>query len=393
MAISKVRTLLSLDEYAERMAIPGWLFNQVLHPTRPQRGGEKMWRQSGYYSDPNHIMGRDDLARSIATAERKIADLLGFWPAPKWICSEEVMWITPKRGNQIYIPELGTRWGQLISAGIEAFDLLNLYPVAIVYSDTDGDGVTDWATITYNVYLNLANVCELVVVPNGMDPESREWRIRPLEVSLSGGVLTIEGPKWLFVHPSHWLTLGDARLDDDSYFLWGVDLYRHYNDTTTQAQYQWLGNTGCSTNMAKCATTCQDACVSVTDRRVGHFVAETATYSASSARWVSASWAVTAIPHLVRIWYYSGYQDHNCYDCSQMGDSLKAAIRALTNVYLQECPCGRGLTRERWDHDREIMEMNNFDVALAQSAFGTTARGAVFARSVCATLQSLGQGG
>ena len=111
MAISRQRTLLALDEYAEIMEIPGWLFNQQYHPARPQRGGEMFWRQSGYYSDPNRIAGRDSIARAIATAERKIADHLGFWPAPTWICQEPHRWPLPARGTQIQVSEMKTRWG------------------------------------------------------------------------------------------------------------------------------------------------------------------------------------------------------------------------------------------------------------------------------------------
>jgi hypothetical protein len=392
MAISRVRTILALDEWAEIMELPGWLFNQVLHPVRVQRGGEMWWHQSGYYSDPNRIAGRDSVARAIATAERKIADHLGYWPAPVWTCGEQHDWPVPERGSQRWLPELKTNWGYLLAAGEETWAQLNIDPVGVVYSDEDGDGVEEWATITFAPYIDITNVCEVEVVPPNRNPAEREWRIRPLEASLDAGVLTIQGPKWLFVNPDVWLTIESIGLDGTPPdFLASVDLYRHYNDTTgEQAEYMWVQNP-CSTQ--PCREICQNACVKVMRRRTGHFVAETATYSPSSGQWVSATWSVQATPNQVRIWYYSGYTDYSCYGCERLPMSLKEAIVRLANVYLPETPCGKGFTRERWEHDREEMDMNNYDVALAQSAFGTTARGAVFARSVCATLEPLGKGG
>jgi len=69
------------------------------------------------------------------------------------------------------------------------------------------------------------------------------------------------------------------------------------------------------------------------------------------------------------------------------------AITRLANVYMVEPPCGCGTTLERWKKDREEMSIDSMDVELAQSAFGSTARGAVFAYSVISTLPPIGKGG
>lgn len=396
MAISKTSTLLPLDTYAEFMAIPGWEFNQVTHPERPSRGDcDGIWLQSGYSGDPNRIVGRDDLARAIAVAERKIAEFSGFWPAPKWIKAEDHTWPMRRRGPSWpakFYPIFRTNWGYLISAGLETWTDLELYPIPVVYTDEDGDGVLDTATVVFNVDPAITDPCELEIVPPGCDPAHREWRIRPLDVTIVGGVVTMIGPRWLFVTPDEWLRLDPILLTDDPAFLSNVTAYRHYNDTTSyQAQHFWQGNPCAGT---PCAEECQHACVSVLRERLGQFSAWPAQYNEDEGVWKTQIWQRCDYPPgFVRIWYYAGYRDRAYVNCLRMSRSMQEAVVRLANVYLAEAPCGCGLTRERWTTDRMEMDMTTFDVALAQSAFGTTARGAVFARSVIASIPPLGQGG
>lgn len=393
MAISKVKTLLPLDVYAEHMAITGWLFNQVIHPLRPARGScELAWLQSGHAGDPNRIVGRDDVARAIAVAERKVAAMLSYWPAPVWVQAEEHNWPFPERGVLNTLPYFKTNWGYLIEPGVEAWRLLVLYPGGIIYSDEDFDAVLDTATITVDLTgLPTCATCDVVVVPPGMDPSHREWRIRPLDIVRVGDVLTITGPRWLFVRPVEWMDVVDIPLDEDAAFLTGVDIYCHYNDSSTQAQYAWSGNGNVC--LPVCQETCQDACVTVAHYRTGHFYAQPASYSPTTQQWTAANWAQYTLPVKLRIWYRAGYRDHVSGPCDWMGEEVKEAIVRLANCYLPEAPCGCGLTRERWERDREEQDINTLDIALAQSAFGTTARGAIFAHSVFKTLPPLGKGG
>lgn len=394
MAHSKIRTLLSIDEWAEIVGIPGWIFNQVRHPERPLRGEcEDYWLQSSAYSDPNRPVGRDQIARAIATAEDRMAALAGFFMAPKWVCAEKVKWPLPRRGQQTQYPILQSRWGHLISAGQEAWEQINAlgYPTSIVYTDEDGDAVLDWATITYNLYLESYDECEIAVVPPGKDPTEEDWRIRPLQISINAttNVLTIQGPRWMFVDPDNWLPLDPILLSDNTKFLTGVDLWRHYNDSTTQqAQYVWDGD-ACDLT---CGTTCQDACITITNERLGHFEARTATYG--SGAWASTAWAVPQYsPSRVTLWYYSGFRDYSCGDCDYMSYELKEAIVSLANALLRMPPCACGIAAERIARDRDTQEIDNINVALAKTAFGTAAAGAVFAYSVVSGLPPIGKGG
>lgn len=392
MGHSRIRTLLPIDEWAEIVGIPGWIFNQVQHPTRPLRGGcEQYWLQSAHYSDPNTPIGRDEVARAIATAEQRMADLAGFFVAPKWICAEKAKWPMPRRGEQVSYPTLHSRWGYLISAGIEAYEQITLYPQAVVYSDRDGDTYADWATVTYNLYLEDYDECEIVIIPPGRDPTREDWRIRPLQIEIDPdtNILTAQGPKWLFVDPDYWNQINPIPMEDGTYFLENVEIWRHYNDSTTrQAQYQWDGDS-CE---QVCGTTCQDACVTVTNERLGHFEAKTATYG--SGAWVPTNWVVTGYsPSRVLLWYYSGFRDYSCDDCDFMTQELKEAIVSLANVYLRIPPCACGISAERLSQDRAEQPIDSLNAALAKTAFGTAARGAVFAYSVVSGLPPIGKGG
>ena len=392
MAIASTPTLLSLDEYAQVMAIPGWLLAQVYHPERPTRGAcENIWYQSGYMGTGNRIVEREELARAIANAEEQMADYMGFWPGPRWVMAEPHEWPINAQGYSISNPSFISKWGHLIEFGIEAWvEQEDLYPVLIDYSDRDKDGCLDWATLTFAT--TITNACEIVVVPPGKDPTDREWAIRPLKVEIDAGTCTIEGPRWLFVDPDRWWTVEELNLATDTDFLTWVDIYRHYNDISTQGQLVWKTELeACVGTTAICTEQCQSSCGVVDIERVGRFHLRSATYNAGT--WTGTSLAYNPHPNLVRIWYRAGYRTHVGYKCGRMSYKLSEAIARLANVFLPEAPCGCDYTLERWSKDREEMEIMTAGIALTQSAFGTTARGAVFAQSVAAKLEPIGQGG
>jgi hypothetical protein len=109
MSISFIRTLLPLAEYCRIMAIPGWLFCQMDHPARVKRGCDHVLQQSGYVSDPNDIVGRDEIAQAIRTAENRITTYLGFFPSPAWITREQHEVPIRRRGTS---SQLGRRHGK-----------------------------------------------------------------------------------------------------------------------------------------------------------------------------------------------------------------------------------------------------------------------------------------
>jgi hypothetical protein len=181
-------------------------------------------------------------------------------------------------------------------------------------------------------------------------------------------------------------------MDDDDYFLTHVDIYRHYNDESHQARVIWrdVGEWETCDEVA-CDFEAQNACIGILNARTGLVTVSPATYSGGA--WAADSYANKYSPSHVRMWYQSGYDNEECFDCFQMGESLKKAIVRLANVYLPGTPCGCDITEERWEDDREELPVNSYMVALAQRRLGTTARGAVLALSTMSSLEPLGKGG
>ena len=403
MARSRTKTLLALDEYSRIMAIPGWHFNQVTNPCFTyDHVCDDILLQSGYSGDPNRILGRDEIAQAIATAESMIARFLRYWPAPRYICHDEKVWPVPKRGVQIVAPSVRTSWKNLIEFGTEAYTLLGEDEL-VVYTDASGDGCLDTGTVTFvNALEDVLNQCELVVVPHGYNPV-QSWEIRPLTIGgFSTGTVVFVGRRWQFVIPTEWDTNVEIDSTDDTKFLTGgiygdgVDIYRHYTNPAFQSQIVWrpsalsiCGNGGA----VLCQEVCQYACVVIHNSRTGLVSVAPAYYDAGLTQWTSMSWTRGEVPAALRFWYLAGYRDDVCELCDWMGPSIKEAIVSLANTRLPEPPCGCVPVRERFERDREEMSVDSMDVELAQSAFGSTMRGAVFAYNIFSNLPPIGQGG
>ena len=390
MSRADIFTGLPLDTWAAINAISGCSWNQVLNPTHvPHSACDDVWLQNGYSGGADRILGREDVARAIAAAEELIAYRCGFWPYPAYF-NEEVAWPVPKRGYQYTLPTLQTKWGYVISPGIPAQSMIELC-APIVYTDADGDGVDDTATITISAADMLAAGATLAEV-NLYPPTSYftgecgdynpEWRIRPIHKCLdAGGNVIITLSRCQLVLPNLWLNDDPLSLDDDLNFLTCVDVMRDYTDTSIQAQLVWKTAGGCcATDGQACQEACQTACLIVEDSRIGHVRIMPASYSAGA--WSTSALSNCGLPNAARLWYLAGL--------SSMTNALKEAVTRLANVLLPEAPCGCNQTRLRWEHDREIQDINALDVSLAFSAFGTSARGAIFAWSVIKQLHPLG---
>jgi hypothetical protein len=389
MARANTRTLLALDDYAKIMSIPGWLFNQVTHPVREAPGCQGVLYQQGYVGDPTYYVGRDEIAEAIAVAEGQIASVLGFWPSPKYVCEESIEWIDPKRGSSEYLPVLRTHWAHLQGFGVEAFSEVQL-GATVTYSDEDGDGYDDTATITVaSLYgTDVGSKCEVLVVFHDQDA-GWEWEIRPLDVEIADdGTITITGPRWLFVDPDVWETVDGVSLDDDASFVTEVDVYRAYHDDTDHGDIIW--NTAeCKDGV--CLSYSQTGCCLPYDKRLGLFTMKPATYG--SGAWVEGLWTYGYPPDRVEVSYLAGYDGDLCEDCSQMGMRLKTAIVRLANTHIVDAPCECTMFKEKFRRDREELDPMTRMVARAEAYFGSTMRGAVFALSVLDQLDSIGKGG
>ena len=391
MARADTYTLLPLDYYSRLMAIHPDAFNQVVNPANPYAGAcERVWIQYGWMDyDTGRIVGREELAQAIYTAEEMIAYACGFWPAPLWAAGEEKDWPRPARGRQTSYPPLEANWGYVIEGGQRALAMID-EDAPVVYSDEDGDGVLDTATITIlAAAMTAAGASREEVAVFFADEIEDDWWINYLTITEDDttGDITIVGRRSQFVDPDLWEVSDDIALDVNANFVTVVDVYRRYNDPSQPAQVVWKGGLdACATTL--CADTCQTSCISVDDRRLGIVRAIPGTYSAGS--WAASAFTIGRLPDKARLWYHNGLGLNNN---MQIKPTLAEAIARLANTYLVAEPCGCDQTRHRWQRDRQEADINTYDAAMAMSYFGTTMRGAVFAWSVIKRLAPIASGG
>lgn len=370
MARASTHTLLALDTYAKIMGINPPHFNQAAGTTIfPVEGNcNDLWFQySWQYSDS---VSREDLARAIYDAEYDIANWLGYWPSPKWIAKE--MQTYPRYFDRQYFGDglnlLGrgksvkTNWGKIISAGRRAVSLVGTPTVAgatLVYSDPDGDGFSELATITLNT--TLTDACEIKAYFNG-EGGALEWEIRPAKSkTISGGVLTMTFDSWLFIDPALWevfpVTGGlSAILLSTSNFVTTVQVYREYADfTEPSAEFSWepktrgtfegwcgsCGGTGC----AQCESTIQEGCFQIRDVVQGLVVPTAGEYDSDNSQWNWLNWTDCIEPDQVKLWYYAGEIDERYLrgeSCEPLSNALAHAIAWMATARLERplCSCG-----------------------------------------------------
>lgn len=329
MARAQTPTKLSLTRWAAIMQINPIHFEGVYVNT-PTTCAQP-WTQYGYQA--NDRVGREELAKAIAEAETDIETYLGFNLAPVWEVDE---WVTTVRsarpeltnvtGRDLrgYAQPAQTKKGYLISGGIRSKEPIAA-GAAVTYTDEDGDGYKETATIT--AATSLTNECDLTLYfpqddPSVPEAAMDEWEIRDFRATIAGGTLTIKARREQFVLPNvqerFIIPSDDTHLRgvdgaDDAKFITTVDVYRTYNDPQRQVQFLWeptgcgeCGGGGC----AMCSYAVQFGCLSGRDNpRLGIVAYHPATWNADTLTFDSAGWAVGRQPDMVRLWYYSGYQE------------------------------------------------------------------------------------
>jgi hypothetical protein len=272
-----------------------------------------------------------DLAVAIREAEDEIASELGWYPAPMWIAQEVIQFPRYYRpdmrragGRDVrdYRAGVKTDFAKIIAPGRRAVTLLETATVAgasLKYSDEDGDGFAETATVT--VATTLTNADEIKVYITDTDG-IQEWEIRsPRSKSISGGNYVAIFDSWLFIDPD---VLAAYPTDDGisavdisttTNYVSSVDVYREYNDTTAvSAELIWEPQatavgicTVCSgTGCEACSLVTQDGCMHVRDANIGIAVPTPATYDSTNLEWDQNAMSVCRDPDFVKLWYYAG---------------------------------------------------------------------------------------
>jgi len=349
MANASTPTLLPLDQYADILGIDPRHFNQVRTTAYPEEGAcSDIWWQFAW-QHPDKA-SREDLARAIAQAERLIANYIGFWPAPTWITNEthrypyQQRWADGAMGTAFF-PALSqtrrktvkTNWRYWADGGRRRVDEIEL-GAAVVYSTPDGDAFNELATIGV-VDTDVVEEYEVAVFPD--TDTSPQNRIRNLTVTLgAAGVITITGQSSLFVDPAFWAagTEADAVIDGDALgmpeFLATVNVYRIYtsdeDSTYAPVEFAWQNSTLVPFSVAY-------GVQQLWNPELGVISPIPATWDADDEEWDVAYWCLQNEPHLIRLWYYAGWQ---CSTQGLMEEPFARAVAALATALLMKPICG-----------------------------------------------------
>ena len=323
-------TLLSIHRYAKIMGInPIHFSGASAGDVMPAAAScNDIWRQ--YSWQANDRVSRWDLADAIFQVEEELATFLGYPLAPTWIENEiqryPQFYRNDMRGNGRdiagNIKGISTGYGKLIAAGVRGVTLVGTATTAggsLVYSDNDGDGFAELASIVLPTTVTDARVIKLFYPDHDGD---LEWEVRPLRsITIAGGVATILLDSWLLIDPvlyEEFPTVDEMQIraidiTTTANYLTSVDVYHEYVDTTeASAEFIWepppsctCGGVGC----AACDLSTQDGCAHVRDFNAGIIVPVPATYNEDEATWATADWGLCREPDAVRVSYYAGNVD------------------------------------------------------------------------------------
>lgn len=317
MARSDVRTWLPLDRWAEIVGLHPLHFNSLhsndLIPNNVC--GQPWFQYSWQHSDR---VGHEDVAMAIEQAEMEIAAEVGFNLLPDWTTEERIPYTKPGipgvynlngRNPRGMLKSVELRRGHVISGGAKTKDLIEA-GAAIVRSDEDSDGFQETVTVTMATSITDGN--EIAVFYPAKDG-SDEWEVRPITVSFSGGNAIIIFKIWQITAANKMDVFNPEPLDaeQDASYESTVDVYRIYNDPSTQVQFMWENQPylNCCGTCLACQFGTQAGCFHLRNARLGVAVPAPGSWDAENEQFNGAEWGVCREPDQVRFWYYSGFQD------------------------------------------------------------------------------------
>lgn len=321
--------------------------------------------------------GHKTIEEAIASAEAKLTSYLGFSPAPHYVV-ETLPW--PQRADGLLS---GGPWqadgrrlsvqlteGEVRAVGVETLASIST-GAAVTYSDADGDGIDD--TFSVSAATTVTNASEIAIYFASGDrfsawddiaTLSSRWRIRPVRVTISGGTVTIRGPKQLLVKPLKYegvTNIGPDGLDPGTAanFVTTLDIYRRYTATdgqavsTSQAVLTWETR---PSHGWWCCCGCQDAAsaysgspydpaavaqavarVGIRDGTAGLVTPAEAAYDSTAGTWSDLDWSVCDVPDRVTIRYLAGYP----LDATgQMQEPFRTAVVRMAAAELARPVCG-----------------------------------------------------
>lgn len=287
---------------------------------------------------------RDFVQLYLRTAQEMIEDELGYFLCPTWTVGtiEEAQNDDERRVDQREFAWSGqSRWKNVIAPGIKA--------VSTVDSGSVVNHATDPAIIG-PVSTTVTDSSEIRVFhPDSTIP------IVPSRIVISGGTVTIYVPRCRLVKESLLYTT-DIDYDTISNFEATVDIYRVYNDDSTNAVIVSRHSCDYSCLSANCEFASATACMKIKRQDIGTFEVNRATYT--GGEWVTGGSCQS--PVTLRLYYLSGVRS--------VSSIMEQAIIRLAHTLMPTEPCGCKVTQDIWERDRSLP--NFITIERASNPFG-----------------------
>lgn len=395
MARANTVTWLSLDEFAAILGINPLAFNGLAsNRFNNITCGDIFFQYDWQHSDR---IGRDTIAQAIQQAEMEISAEAGFNLMPAWTEGERIEYPQPAVPGGYGVGGLNPRgmWksvearrGYLISGGVRTKTLIEA-GAAIVRTDADGDGYAETCTVT--IATSLTDINDIRIYYPG-EGGADEWEIRPAKVTLSGGNAVIVFKAWQVPDADQLERLDADPLDGDAAASYEttVDVYRVYNDPSTQLQFIWENvpymTDSCCGSCVACQLGTQAGCFHLRDTRLGMVVPVPASWNAGSQSFDATEWSVCREPDQVRLWYVSGYIDQRvARPYVELSPYWKAAVAYFAASKFDRPVCGCSNVAQfidKWRRDAAFssQEEGGFSVTaeMMSNKLGTT-MGALYA--------------
>lgn len=309
MANAETYTWLPLDDWAKIMGYNRWEFNGFSQWPSDKRSCGSVWYQHPEQTD---MVTKAELAETISLAESMLADYVGYNLLPTWDSIETIpprfrvpgytsnvnVFNRPKsvRMPKAHVYALGERTKTAIELG-----------ATILRVDRDGDGFDETAQVTTT--LTDINVNEVRVYYPGESGDDA-WEIRPIKVA--GNV--IEFAIWQVPLKESVYGLNPVAMDpsDTANYETEVDVYRVYNDTTTQVTLVYNPDAECGTD---CEYGTVGNCAWVQNGELGYIVYNPALYREPDQLWVN---------------YYSGWRKNGGRPLVELDPYWAKAVAYLT---------------------------------------------------------------
>ena len=188
--------------------------------------------------------GRFDISQAIEQAEARLTGYLRFAPAPHYIVEDPPYPRYPdERVDRLGYIDAAGRWpaiqmneGMIQKCGVLTRTLVDTK--AITYTDPDGDGLDELATITLPVtFTDTSQLTVYIAAADRLnsDPVGDEYKITPIKVAISGGNATVRINSWLLAKPILYEGYDTPIILDpteSANFVTTLEVYHEYIDPT-----------------------------------------------------------------------------------------------------------------------------------------------------------------